>query len=115
MCKSLNFFLIFFQFNLIQIKFYRCSRLKLVSLAYLWRRDQTELLQEMINCNVHAIIIKVAALGLYPDRHLSKSLKEIQPYLLKMKDKYGLNVCGEGGEYETFTLDCPLFKQKIVV
>ena len=31
------------------------------------------------------------------------------------KDLYGLNVCGEGGEYETFTLDCPLFNKKIVL
>ncbi|KMZ09351.1 uncharacterized protein LOC6725719 isoform X1 [Drosophila simulans] len=92
-----------------------CSRLNLISLAYLWRRDQTELLQEMIDCQVHAIIIKVAALGLVPDRHLGKSLREMQPHLLKMRDKYGLNVCGEGGEYETFTLDCPLFRQRIVV
>uniref|UniRef100_T1DDZ8 Diphthine--ammonia ligase n=1 Tax=Psorophora albipes TaxID=869069 RepID=T1DDZ8_9DIPT len=92
-----------------------CNRLKLISLAYLWRRDQTELLQEMIDCQVYAIIIKVAALGLIPDRHLGKSLKEMQPHLLNMKEKYGLNVCGEGGEYETFTLDCPLFKSRIVV
>lgn len=92
-----------------------CNRLQLISLAYLWRRDQTELLQEMIDSQVCAIIIKVAALGLMPDRHLGKSLKEMQPYLLKMKEKYGLNVCGEGGEYETFTLDCPLFKSRIVV
>ena len=35
--------------------------------------------------------------------------------MANMKLKYGLNECGEGGEYETFTLDCPLFKQKIVV
>lgn len=27
--------------------------------------------------------------------------------------KYGINVCGEGGEFETFTLDCPLFKKAI--
>ncbi|CAD7087670.1 unnamed protein product [Hermetia illucens] len=92
-----------------------CSRLNLVPLAYLWRRDQTELLQEMIDSQVHAIIIKVAALGLVPDRHLGKSLREMQPYLLQMHDKYGLNVCGEGGEYETFTLDCPLFKQRILI
>uniref|UniRef100_A0A182N617 Diphthine--ammonia ligase n=1 Tax=Anopheles dirus TaxID=7168 RepID=A0A182N617_9DIPT len=92
-----------------------CTRLNLISLAYLWRRDQTELLQEMIDCQVHAIIIKVAALGLMPDRHLGKSLKEMQPHLLVMRDKYGLNVCGEGGEYETFTLDCPLFRSRIVV
>ncbi len=24
-------------------------------------------------------------------------------------------VCGEGGEYETLTLDCPLFKQRITL
>lgn len=94
---------------------FRCIRLNLVPLAYLWRRDQTELLQEMIDCQVYAILIKVASLGLVPDRHLGKSLRDMQSHLLKMKDKYGLNVCGEGGEYETFTLDCPLFKHKIIV
>jgi len=30
-------------------------------------------------------------------------------------EKFGLNICGEGGEYETFTVDCPLFKKKIVM
>ena len=29
--------------------------------------------------------------------------------------QYGINVCGEGGEYETFTIDCPLFKKKIIM
>merc|ERR1711962_822358 len=29
--------------------------------------------------------------------------------------KYELNVCGEGGKYETLTLDCPLFVKRIVV
>ena len=24
-------------------------------------------------------------------------------------------MCGEGGEYESFTLDCPLFKKKILM
>ncbi|XP_061376883.1 uncharacterized protein LOC116770905 [Danaus plexippus] len=92
-----------------------CQRLGLISLAYLWRRNQKELLQEMINCGVEAIIIKVAALGLDPRIHLGMTIKDIQPHLLVMKEKYGLNVCGEGGEYETFTLDCPLFKKKLVI
>ncbi|CAH1636971.1 unnamed protein product [Spodoptera littoralis] len=92
-----------------------CHRLGLVSLAYLWRRNQKELLQEMIASGVEAIIIKVAALGLDPRIHLGMSLRDIQPHLLVMQEKYGLNVCGEGGEYETFTLDCPLFKKKLVI
>lgn len=103
---------IFNQVNKISALF-SCMRLNLVPLAYLWRRDQTELLQEMIDCQVHSILIKVASLGLVPDRHLGKSLRDLQPHLEKMKEKYGLNVCGEGGEYETFTLNCPLFKQQI--
>jgi diphthine-ammonia ligase len=28
---------------------------------------------------------------------------------------YGLHICGEGGEYETLTLDSPLFKHRIVL
>ena len=41
----------------------RCTRLGLVCLAYLWRREQEELLQEMIAAGVKAIVIKVASMG----------------------------------------------------
>ena len=41
----------------------RCTRLGLVCLAYLWRREQEELLQEMITAGVKAIVIKVASMG----------------------------------------------------
>ncbi|XP_043285189.1 diphthine--ammonia ligase isoform X2 [Venturia canescens] len=91
-----------------------CSRLGLVSLAYLWRRDQDELLKEMIECSVNAVIIKVAAQGLEP-KHLGKSISEMQHHLGIVSDMYGVNVCGEGGEYETFTLDCPLFVKSIII
>jgi len=36
-------------------------------------------------------------------------------YFLLQNTKYGINVCGEGGEYETFTLDCPLFYKALVL
>uniref|UniRef100_A0A8C2V5L2 Diphthine--ammonia ligase n=1 Tax=Chinchilla lanigera TaxID=34839 RepID=A0A8C2V5L2_CHILA len=92
-----------------------CKRLNLQPLAYLWQRNQEDLLREMIASNIQAVIIKVAALGLDPDKHLGKTLDEMEPYLLELSKKYGVHVCGEGGEYETFTLDCPLFKKKIIV
>ncbi|OWZ19861.1 hypothetical protein PHMEG_0005815 [Phytophthora megakarya] len=92
-----------------------CSRLGLTSLGYLWRREQTELLQEMIDSEVEAILVKVASIGLQPQRHLGKSIAELHPQLMTLKEKYQMNVCGEGGEYETFTLDCPLFKKRIVI
>ncbi|KFQ54566.1 Diphthine--ammonia ligase, partial [Nestor notabilis] len=88
-----------------------CRRLNLQPLAYLWRQNQETLLKEMISSNIQAIIIK----GLDPDKHLGKTLDQVAPHLLELSEKYGVHVCGEGGEYETFTLDCPLFKKKIVV
>ncbi|OBZ88025.1 Diphthine--ammonia ligase [Choanephora cucurbitarum] len=92
----------------------RCNRLGLTSFAYLWRREQQELLFEMANAGVNAILIKVAAIGLKP-AHLGKSIGQMYPFLCKMHDMYDLHICGEGGEYETFTIDCPLFKKRIVV
>uniref|UniRef100_A0A1A8ITU1 Diphthine--ammonia ligase n=3 Tax=Nothobranchius kuhntae TaxID=321403 RepID=A0A1A8ITU1_NOTKU len=92
-----------------------CMRLGLQPLAYLWRRDQELLLHEMISSNLHAILIKVAAFGLDPEKHLGKSLADMKPHLKQLSTKYGVHICGEGGEYETFTLDCPLFKKKIVI
>jgi len=29
--------------------------------------------------------------------------------------RFGFNVCGEGGEYETLTLDCPAFEHARIV
>lgn len=90
-----------------------CNRLNLKVLAYLWQLDQKQLLESMIQDGLEAILIKVAAIGLVPEEHLGKNLKEMQGKLLELESKYGINVCGEGGEFETFTLDCPLFKKRI--
>ncbi|TKY62865.1 Diphthine--ammonia ligase [Spatholobus suberectus] len=92
-----------------------CSRLGLVSLAYLWKQDQSLLLQEMIANGIVAITVKVAAMGLDPAKHLGKEIAFLNAYLHKLKELYGINVCGEGGEYETLTLDCPLFSNARIV
>ncbi|KAM7269393.1 hypothetical protein ACFE04_024890 [Oxalis oulophora] len=92
-----------------------CSRLGLVSLAYLWKQDQSLLLHQMITSGIVAITIKVAAMGLDPANHLGKELDYLTSYLHKLKELYGINVCGEGGEYETMTLDCPLFVNARIV
>eukprot|EP01024_Parvocaulis_polyphysoides_P037319 TRINITY_DN33240_c1_g1_i2.p3 TRINITY_DN33240_c1_g1~~TRINITY_DN33240_c1_g1_i2.p3 ORF type:complete len:126 (-),score=32.15 TRINITY_DN33240_c1_g1_i2:18-395(-) len=59
---------------------------------------------------VGAVLVKVAALGLDPKNCLGKQISEVEDQLLELRKKFGINVCGEGGEYETVTLDCPLFK-----
>ncbi|KAL7611747.1 hypothetical protein Lser_V15G08359 [Lactuca serriola] len=92
-----------------------CSRLGLISLAYLWKLDQSLLLQQMIETGIVAITVKVAAIGLDPSKHLGKEMSYLWSHLLKLNELYGSNVCGEGGEYETLTLDCPLFKYARIV
>eukprot|EP01080_Neovahlkampfia_damariscottae_P007136 gene7136-11449_t len=92
-----------------------CARLNLISFTYLWQKDQSELLNEMVENGMDSILVKVASMGLSPKKHLGKSLKDLQNIFEKLKIDACLNVCGEGGEYETITLDCPLFKKRIVI
>ncbi|KAM5540426.1 hypothetical protein V8D89_005884 [Ganoderma adspersum] len=89
-----------------------CRRLGLTPLCYLWQRDQEDLLGEMIEAGMEAVLIKVAGIGL-TTKHLGKTLEQMQPTLMKLNTLYGSHICGEGGEYETLTLDSPMFKYRI--
>lgn len=88
-----------------------CLRLGLVSLAYLWQRDQLELLSEMCESGLDARLIKVAAVGL-DERHLTKSIQQMLPVMINLNNRFDVHICGEGGEYETLVLDAPFFKSK---
>ena len=68
----------------------------------------------MIENGVDAILIKVAAIGL-GEKHLGKTLSEMAATMKTLQDKYGVHPCGEGGEFESFVRDCPLFKKRIVI
>lgn len=91
-----------------------CARLGLVSIAPLWRIDQTRLLQEQLDSGVESILVKVASMGLTP-AHLGKTIRELQPYFEELRVKFGFNVCGEGGEYETLVVDSPEMTHKLVL
>lgn len=44
-------------------------------------QPQRNLLQGMIDSGIQAVLVKVAALGLVPQRHLGKTLQQMQPTL----------------------------------
>jgi hypothetical protein len=69
----------------------------------------------MVEAGLEAILVKVAALGLVPHKHLGKTIAQVEPLMQKLNKLYGSNVCGEGGEYETLTLDCPVFTRARIV
>ncbi|KAL5488031.1 hypothetical protein ACEPAI_6139 [Sanghuangporus weigelae] len=91
-----------------------CHRLSLTPLCYLWQRDQDELLSEMIASGLEAVLIKVAGIGLKP-RHLGQTIADMQITLRHLNELYGAHICGEGGEYETLTLDSPMFRKRIIL
>ena len=74
-----------------------CDRLGLTPLTYLWQKDRRLLLNEIIESNVEAVLVKVAGAGLDPFKHLGKSLSSIKPTLERLHASLGLDLCGEGG------------------
>ena len=92
-----------------------CNDLNIECFNPLWQKDQTELLQELLRENFEVIVVGVFA---YP---LDKSVlgKKIDENFISefsnLNVKYKINPAGEGGEYETFVLNCPLFKNKLQV
>nr|CCC94650.1 putative ATP-binding protein [Trypanosoma congolense IL3000] len=89
-----------------------CRRLKLRSLAFLWRRPAMEILEMAKALRVHAILVKTATIGLEPRKHLGMTLEDARPALVSAQNSYGVHAAGEGGEFETIVLDCPLFRER---
>jgi diphthine-ammonia ligase len=93
-----------------------CQRLSLTSLAPLWRQSRPmTLLADLLRQMSHVVLVKTAAPpGLLPQRHLQQlSLHEID--WPQLQQRYRLQVCGEGGEYETLVLDAALFRRRLVL
>ncbi|MEM0353927.1 MAG: TIGR00289 family protein [Archaeoglobaceae archaeon] len=91
-----------------------CKNLGLEFLAPLWGEDQEKILKEVAK-NFDAIIVSVSAMGL-DETFLGKRIDEkCVEDLKKVAKRTGINLAGEGGEYETLVLDAPLYRRRIVV
>ena len=92
-----------------------CNKLNLKCINPLWQKNQEKYLKELIKDKFKVILTGVAA---YP---LDKSWlgREInKQYLQEVKElnkKYKIHIAGEGGEFETFVLNCPLFKKPLKI
>jgi ABC transporter with metal-binding/Fe-S-binding domain ATP-binding protein len=92
-----------------------CEALGVRSFAPLWHKNQEQLVREQIDSGFEIIITACSALGLdanWVGRRLGASeLVE----LVKLHQRYGLNVAFEGGEAETFVLGAPVFRGRLNV
>lgn len=87
-----------------------CGDLGLRVFSPMWRKDQDMILDEVISSGVEAIIIGCYAEGL--DRSwLGRRLdKEAAAELRAIRARTGISVIGEGGEYESLTLNSPMHR-----
>jgi ABC transporter with metal-binding/Fe-S-binding domain ATP-binding protein len=92
-----------------------CLKLNLVCIAPLWEMDPKKYMNELIDSNFDFMMITVSSDGL-DDQWLGKLiLKSDIAILNNLSDKFGFNLNFEGGEAETFVIDCPLFSNPIKV
>lgn len=92
-----------------------CKKLRLKCFNPLWQKNQVELLEELIKKGFEVIIVGVFA---YPldEKWLGRKIDKIFiEEMKKMQEKYKINPAGEGGETESFVLNCPLFKRGLKV
>jgi ABC transporter with metal-binding/Fe-S-binding domain ATP-binding protein len=92
-----------------------CDELGVKAVSPLWQIDPVAHLTNLTANRFEVIMTGVAALGL-DESWLGRALnEEAIRDLADLHAKYGVNPGLEGGEGETFVLDCPLFERRIQV
>ncbi len=92
-----------------------CNGLKIECFNPLWQKDQIELLENLVKNRFEIILTGVAAFPLDKNWIGRKIDKKFISEMKILQKKYKINPAGEGGEFESLVVDCPLFKKKLAV
>ena len=90
-----------------------CNEFDIECFNPLWQKNQIELLEELIKNKFEIIISAVAA---HPLDKKWVGRKIDNKFIQEMKilnEKFKVNEAGEGGEFESLVINCPLFKTKL--
>ena len=87
-----------------------CAKAGLQALLPLWQQDRRVLVAQMLEAGIETMIVSCnTTLGeVFLGKLLSAELIE------KLEEK-GVDVCGENGEFHTVVVNCPLFKQPLLL
>lgn len=92
-----------------------CDELNLKSINPLWHIDPITYLNDLIKNKFKIIITGIAADGFTKD-FLGKEMdKDMINKLIQINKINKINIHGEGGEYETLVVNCPLFKEELKI
>ena len=92
-----------------------CSKLNLIIVAPLWGIESQQYMNDLLDSKFEFIMTVVSSDGL-DDSWLGKLISKSDIDILKrLSQKFGFNLNFEGGEAETFVINCPLFKNSIKI
>lgn len=92
-----------------------CKGLNIEVIKPLWGVDRYEILNELISQGYKAVFTCVKQ-PWFDEKWLGRELDwECLKELEELRDKYGIDLCGELGEYHTMMIDGPIFKEAIEI
>lgn len=92
-----------------------CKKLNLKFVNLLWGKDEISYLKELVDNKFKIMIVGVFAFPLdssWLGREINqKFIEDVR----ELHNKYKIHPAGEGGEFETLVLNCPLFKRELKI
>ena len=92
-----------------------CEKLNLIPVSPLWESEPKKYMNNLLESDFHFMMTTVSSGGL-DDQWLGKLISKSDVKTLEtLSEKFGFNLNFEGGEAETFVIDCPLFFSSIKI
>ena len=92
-----------------------CNQMNLACFTPYWHFKPEEYMKLLISKGYKVIISKVSSGGLSNEWVGFELDEPTIEHLKALSEKYGFHLAGEGGEYETFVYDGPIFKKPVKV
>ena len=92
-----------------------CKELDLKSINPLWNQEPIEIMRELLDLKFKIIFVGIFAYGLDQSWLGKEITDESLKKLVELNKKFQISLVGEGGEYESFVLDAPIFKKRIKI
>lgn len=92
-----------------------CNKLGMECFNPLWQKGQFDILRELVSEGFEVVVVGVMA---YPldEKFLGRRIdEEFIDEMCGLEEKYKINPAGEGGEFESFVLNCPLFSERLEI
>ena len=92
-----------------------CQEVGLQLISPLWHEKPEQILRELLERKIKVLIVGVAAQGLEKNWLGKELTSESVNELIVIGKKFGVHVCGEGGEFESMVIDSKIHKKKIEI